>query len=149
MMDAFVARLESFFRSDAPEKFPTLFFRIYQILSALSLISVASLLSSGTFALVGVGSAGFLILSGFAWSLVSLVAAEVGIRCVQKQSILGFWIGISLSLALVVTLGVSILLGFFGLFAFLNPPSQNMFLKNPPEWLQKTLSSLHINFLHQ
>jgi hypothetical protein len=75
---------------------------------------------------------------------LTILLCEVGLRSLDKNKILGFYIGVLLSLKYLFSLGF--LLGLFGLYALLNPAAQQIFLINAPPWLKDFLSFCKINY---
>ena len=146
MIDKLVNWVQNVFEIDSCEKLHLLFFRGFQILEGVSsfylLITLRPFLGNHDPLLVGMNAVYF---SSIVWGIGFILLAEVGWRLVQKGSIVGFWIGMTLSLASL--LSVKILLGIFGFYAFLNPRSQQRLLQNAPAWLREVLSSLKVNFL--
>ena len=146
MIDSLVNWVQSIFESNDCKKLHLLFFRGFQILEILTtfyaLVGLRPYLTNVDPVYAGMSTVFF---SSLVWTGIFVLIAEVGWRLVQKGSIVGFWIGLILSLMSLPS--IKILLGAFGFYAFLNPRSQRELLQDSPVWLKDFLSSLKINFL--
>jgi hypothetical protein len=127
-----------------------IFFRLVQLTGiAISLYSVYALfLLRSVYTLPPIDSATSglatrLTLTLSIWILLTLAASEIGLRLLDRNKIVGFYIGVALSLRYTFSFGF--LLGIFGLYAFLNPSAQKRFLKDAPQWLKDLLALLKIS----
>jgi hypothetical protein len=135
------------------EGLPFWFLRILQVLCLAScLMAIITLGSldlmpsmtqdwSGT-KNVGTSLIGTIILA----TLFKLVAAEAAIRLLRQGKITGWWIGMTLSLMAFAAIGTWVL-AIGGLYAMLNPKSQQAYLSSAPEWLTDLLTLLKINHI--
>src|SRR5690348_1775475 len=94
---------------------PRLFFRILQFWTVIITLRIVFLIAPVSDTL-GSSQMGGLWFSIVIWSVAEIILAEAGVRLLEKGSLLGFAIGIVLSLKHLFSL--AFILVFFGLYAF-------------------------------
>ncbi len=124
------------------------FLRVSQVLSVVTTLYALVLIAPMSIELSEIGAPGFtpklfvpLIIS----FVVIFTACEIALRCLDKNKIVGFYLG--LFIAMHYCFGIGIILGLFGFYSLLNPSAQKRFLKDAPPWLKEFLTFCRINHL--